>query len=148
MFNKQRWLLAIVVCLIASAFANSQSPWIGKYEFTENGGKNAGGTTIMVTHNLEILKSEDGLVATLESNGYQTSKDLLCLVKVQGNKALFYFEGYGDNNVFESYEKGQLMLTLEQKAEGGKATLLTHWNAFKPIVPKNEKNGKVYFAKL
>ena len=148
MLNKQRWLLTIIFCALLTTAVHSQSPWIGKYEFTENGGKNAGGTAIMVTHNLEILNSDDGLVATLESNGYQTSKDLLCVVKVQGSKALFYFEGYGDNNVFESYTKGQLMLTLERKAEKGKTTLLTYWNEFKPIVPKNEKNGKVYFAKL
>ena len=148
MFNKMRWLLANLFCVFLTTFALSQSPWLGKYEFTENGGKNAGGTVMMVTHHLEILKSEDGLVATLESNGYQTSKDLLCLVKVQGNKAMLYFEGYGDNNVFESYTKGQLMLTLEQKNEVGKKTLLTYWNEFKPIVPKNEKNGKVYFARL
>ena len=148
MFNKKRWLLANLFCVFLSTLAFSQSPWLGKYEFTEDGGKNAGGTRIMVTHHLEILTSDDGLVATLESNGYQTSKDLLCLVKVQGNKAMFYFEGYGDNNMFESYEKGQLMFTLERKTEGGKNTLLTYWNEFKPIVPKNEKNGKVYFARL
>lgn len=148
MFNKRSWLLANLLCVFLSAAAFSQKPWLGKYEFTEDGGKNAGGTRITVTHHLEILTSDDGLVATLESNGYQTSKDLLCLVKVQGNKAMFYFEGYGDNNMFESYEKGQLMLTLEQKTDGGKATLLTYWNAFKPIVPKNEKSGKVYFSRL
>ena len=148
MFNKKRWLLANLFSVFLATAALSQSPWLGKYEFTENAGKNAGGTVMMVTHHLEILKSEDGLVATLESNGYQTSKDLLCLVKIQGSKAMLYFEGYGDNNVFESYTKGQLMLTLEQKNDAGKKTLLTYWNEFKPIVPKNEKNGKVYFARL
>ncbi|PYS88646.1 MAG: hypothetical protein DMF62_09130 [Acidobacteria bacterium] len=148
MFNKSSWLLASAFCVFLAASAAAQSPWLGIYEFTENGGKNAGGTAIMVTHHLEILKSDDGLVATLESNGYQTSKDLLCLVKIQGNKAMLYFEGYGDNNMFESYNKGQLMLTLEERAEDGKSTLLTYWNAFKPIIPKNEKSGKAYFTKI
>ena len=123
---------------------SAQSPWLGTYEFTEDGGKNAGGSSIVVTHQVDVLNSDKGLVATVKSNGYQTAVDVLCLVKVKGNKAMFYFEGYGDDNMFENYSKGQLMFTLEK----GKSDLLTHWGVFKPIVPKNERPGKVYFAKV
>lgn len=147
MFNFRCSFKAIAVFLSLAATAFSQNPWLGVYEFNEDGGKNAGGTAIFVMHRLEIMTSDDGLIATLESNGYQTSKDLLCRVKVKGEKAYIYFEGYGENNVFESYEKGQLMLTLENKREGAKSTLLTYWGVFKPIVPKNEKSGKIYFKK-
>jgi hypothetical protein len=147
MINLKRSFTALALCLLFAAAAFSQKSWLGVYEFSEDGGKNAGGTPIFVTHRLEIMTSEDGLIATLESNGYQTSKDLLLRVIVKGEKALLYFEGYGENNMFESYTKGQLMLTLESKREGGKPLVLTHWAQFKPIVPKNEKSGKVYFAK-
>lgn len=147
MINLKRGLTALALCLLFATAAFSQKSWLGVYEFSEDGGKNAGGTPIFVTHRLEIMTSEDGLIATLESNGYQTSKDLLLRVIVKGEKALLYFEGYGESNVFESYTKGQLMLTLEAKREGGKPLVLTHWGQFKPIVPKNEKSGKVYFAK-
>ncbi|MGH9946658.1 MAG: DUF5991 domain-containing protein [Pyrinomonadaceae bacterium] len=128
-----------------SAF--SQNLWLGTYEFVEDGGKTAGGTVIVVTHQIDVLNSDDGLVATLKSNGYQTSVDLLCLVKVQGAKAMLHFEGYGDDNIFEPYTKGQLMLTLETKQDKGKNAILTHWAAFKPSIAKNEKSGKVYFAR-
>jgi hypothetical protein len=138
---------AIVLCLLFAAPAISQTAWLGVYEFNEDGGRNAGGTAIFVTHRLEIMTSDNGLIATLESNGYQTSRDLLCKVRVKGEKAFVYFEGYGENNIFESYQKGQLMFTLEKRNEGAKATLLTHWGLFKPVVPKNEKSGKVYFTK-
>jgi hypothetical protein len=147
MFNFRIVLTTLVLCLFCAASALAQNPWLGVYEFNEDGGKNAGGSPIFVTHRLEIMTSDDGLIATIESNGYQTSKDLLCKVKVKGAKAFIYFEGYGENNVFESYEKGQLMLTLEKKGGGAKPTLLTHWGAFQPIVPKNEKSGRVYFTK-
>jgi hypothetical protein len=147
MFNFKYAFAAIALCLLCPASAFSQNQWLGVYEFSEDGGKNAGGTTILVTHRLEIMTSEDGLIATIESNGYQTSKDLLCKVRIKGDKAYIYFEGYGENNVFESFQKGQLMMTLENKREGAKPTLLTHWGVFKPVVPKNEKTGKVYFTK-
>ena len=139
-----RTIAALAFAFIFSAAVFAQSPWIGIYEFVEDGGKNAGGTTIVVSHELQIMDSDKGLVATIKSNGYQTSVDILCLVKVEGNKATLFFEGYGDDNMFESYTKGQLILSLEDK---GKSTLLTHWGKFKPIVPKNEKNGKVYFVR-
>lgn len=147
MFNLKCSLAAVALCMLLSAAAFSQKAWLGVYEFNEDGGKNAGGTPIFITHRLEIMTSDDGLIATLESNGYQTSKDLLCKVKIKGEKAYIYFEGYGENNVFESYKKGQLMLTLENKREAAKLTLLTHWGVFKPVVPKNDKSGNVYFTR-
>lgn len=61
---------------------------------------------------------------------------------------MFYFETYGENNMFENYKKGDLLLTLERKNEKGKMQILTFWNKFQPVVPKNEKNGKVYFQKM
>jgi hypothetical protein len=145
MISFNRSLAAIAFCLFCVLASMAQNQWLGVYEFSEDGGKNAGGSPIFISHKLEIMNSDDGLIATIESNGYQTSRDLLCSVKVKGDKAYVYFLGYGDNNMFESYTKGQLMLTLESK--GGKDQVLTHWGAFQPIVPKNEKNGKVYFTK-
>jgi len=147
MISFNRSFAAIAFCLFCALASLAQNPWLGVYEFNEDGGKNAGGTPIFISHRLEIMTSDDGLIATIESNGYQTSRDLLCSVKIKGEKAYVYFLGYGDNNVFESYTKGQLMLTLESKGEAGKSSILTYWGAFKPIVPRNEKNGKVYFTK-
>jgi hypothetical protein len=147
MISFNRSVATIAFCLLCAIATFAQNPWLGVYEFNEDGGKNAGGTVIFISHRLEIMNSDDGLIATLESNGYQTSKDLLCSVKIKGEKAYVYFLGYGDNNVFESYTKGQLMLTLESKIVAGKPSFLTYWGEFKPIVPKNEKNGKVYFTK-
>jgi len=140
-----RTIAALAVVFICSAAVLAQSPWIGVYEFVEDGGKTAGGTGIVISHEIQIMNSDNGLVATIKSNGYQTSVDILCLVKVAGSKASLFFEGYGDDNMFESYSKGQLVLSLEQ--EKGKSTILTHWGAFKPSVAKNEKTGKVYFVR-
>jgi hypothetical protein len=133
------WLLCLTVC--------AQSEWLGTYEFGEDGGKTAGGTVIFVMHQVDILESEDGLIAMIQSNGYQTSRDLVATAKIEGSKLLVYFNSYGENNVFETYKKGDLLFTLEQKTVKGELNILTYWDKFQPVVPKNEKSGKVYFQK-
>lgn len=138
-------LCLILCCVLFTGNISAQSSWAGSYEFGEDGGKNAGGTTIFISHQLDVTDTGDGLIATLQSNGYQTSKDLQCTAKIDGKKLLIYFESYGENNIFETYKKGDLLLTLEEKIEKGKPVLITYWGAFLPIVPKNEKTGKVYF---
>jgi hypothetical protein len=136
-----------VVLLLLSIVSNAQTDWKGSYSFSENGGKNAGGTTIFISHELEIFDGGEGLVARLQSNGYQTSADLVCSTKVEGSKLMIYFQSYGENNMFEPYSPGDLLLTLERKAAKGKYVVLTYWGKFTPSIPKNEKSGKVYFEK-
>ena len=140
--------LAIVcLMLLAAVSAAAQDVWVGQYSFDEDGGRNAGGTPIFIAHELNVVKTDDGLIATLQSNGYQTSKDLNCKAKINGNKLEIYFDSYGENNVFEPYKPGDLLLTLEHRTGKGKVDMLTFWGKFTPIVPKNEKTGKVYFVK-
>lgn len=125
----------------------AQKDWVGTYTFDEDGGKNAGGTVIFIAHQMTVMETDDGLIANVESNGYQTSKDLNCKAKVNGNKLEIYFDSYGENNVFETYENGDLLFTLERRTSKGKPELLTFWGKFTPIVPRNEKTGRVYFVK-
>lgn len=146
-----RYGLILTILLVLNLIANAASPqdiWIGSYEFGEDGGKTTGGTVIYIHHDLAVMSGDDGLIATLKSNGYQTSKDLMCKAKAEANKLMIYFESYGEDNVFESYTKGDLLLTLEKRTDKGKAVILTHWGKFLPIVSKNERPGKIYFVKL
>ena len=140
-----------IACLLLTIFltvaASAQREWVGAYEFEENGGRTAGGTAILISHRLEVVETDDGLVGMLQSNGYQTSKDLVGKAKIEGARLLLYFDSYGENNVFEPYAPGDLLLTLERKSVKGKTELLTFWNKFQPAVPQNEKTGKVYFRK-
>ncbi len=138
------WSFLILMFNLA---VQAQSSWIGSYEFNEDGGKNAGGTAIFIEYQLGIKQTENGLMAMLQSNGYQTSKDLICTAKADGDKLSVYFESYGENNIFESYEPGDLLFTLERKTVKNKTEILTFWNKFLPVVPKNGKSGKLYFVK-
>ena len=138
-------ILQIAVVLLAVAtIARAQADWKGSYVFTEDGGKNAGGSALLITHQVDVIEGGDGLAASIQSNGYQTSADLVCSAKVQGAKLLFYFESYGENNMFEPYEQGDLLFTLERKGK----TLVTHWGKFSASIPKNQKSGKIYFEKI
>ena len=136
-----------VVLLVLALNAAAQTDWKGSYYFGEDGGKNAGGTKMFIEHTLEIFDGDNEIAATLQSNGYQTSADLVCTAKVQGAKLMLYFQSYGENNMFEKYQPGDLLLTLEKKSVKGKAVVLTYWGKFTPAIEKNEKPGKVYFEK-
>lgn len=139
-------ILQIVVVLISTATAiSAQSNWNGNYTFDENGGKNASGIAILISHELSVFDDGDGaLAARLESNGFQTSEDLVCSAKVVGSKLFIYFQSYGENNMFEPYKVGDLLFTLERKTE---KLILTHWGKYTASIPRNEKSGKVYFER-
>ena len=145
-FMRLRYLHILAIFLLAASVPG-QASWAGTYTFDEDGGKTAGGTSILVTHVLEIIETDDGFAAVLKSNGYQTSRDLNCNTRNDGAKLFIFFESYGDDNVFEPYSAGDLLLTLERKSAKNGETVLTTWGAFKPVSKKNEKPGKVYFVK-
>jgi hypothetical protein len=136
---------ALVLLLATAAFA--QSPWAGSYIFEENGGRTAGGTAIFITHDLNVMDGGDGLTATIQANGYQTSKDLMCTATAEGTKLMIYFESYGENNVFESYSKGDLLLTLERKKFRGNDVIVTNWGKYTSITEEKPVSGKVRFVK-
>lgn len=138
---------ACLFIIILCSFVQAQTSWIGNYEFDEDGGKTVGGSAIFITHELEIKQIGDGILATIQSNGFQTSIDLIGTVKTEGDRLLIYFDSYGENNMFEKYEQGDLLLTLEKKTGKNKTGILTYWNKFQPVIEKNEKSGKVYFKK-
>ena len=142
-----RFLGIAAVSFLFSATVDAQTDWKGSYYFGEDGGKNAGGIAVLISHELEILDGADGLAATLESNGYQTSAELVCTAKIEGQKLLIYFQSYGENNMFEPYKQGDLLFTLERKTEKGKTVIITHWGKFTPAIPRNHKSGKIYFEK-
>lgn len=138
-------VLMTTVFFCVSAFA--QNPWVGSYEFDEDGGKTGAGTPIYIVHQLDILETDDGLIAIIQSNGFQTLRDLIATTKIVGNRLNIYFENYGENNSLQPYKSGELLFSLERKSTKDTTEFLTFWDKFQPGVPKNEKSGKVYFKK-
>jgi hypothetical protein len=130
----------------AGTIIQNKSVWEGFYEFSEDGGRTAGGTPILVEHLITIYQENNSLLAELTSNGYQTARNLVGEVRVEGNRARIHFRSYGDVNTFKAYEAGQLLLTLVRSGTRGKARILTYWGAFQPAV-QPLRSGRVYFKK-
>ena len=143
----RKFVFAALGLLLLSFHSNAQTDWKGSYFFDENGGKNAGGSVILISHELNVFDSGEGLAERFQSNGYQTSTYIVCSLKSVGSKLMVYFQSYGEDNMFEPYAPGDLLLTLERKTEKGKQVLLTYWGKFAPDIPKYAKTGKVYFEK-
>lgn len=143
----KRAVLSLVFALACVSAAFTQAEWVGTYSFEEDGGRNAGGTAIYIVHELVVMETDGGFRGTLKSNGYQTSKDLNVTAKVKGTKLEIYFDSYGEDNVFETYSPGDLLLTLETRTAKGKTELLTWWGKFTPVIPEKPKTGKVFFVK-
>jgi hypothetical protein len=133
--------------LFFSVFVHAQKSWIGTYEYGEDGGKNAGGAAIYISHEINVERNGDKLSAFISSQGYMTSRALNCTTEIAGNRLKIYFSDYGEDNMFEPYKKGDLLLTLERKRVKGKNVILTYWNKFEPAALAKWKNGRVYFTK-
>lgn len=142
-----RGFCGLIFLLCFAVFAHAQSIWTGTYEFSEDGGKTAGGSVIFIKHKIDITEENGKRDAHITSNGFQTSRDVYADAKISGDKLLLYFREAGEDNFTSKYEKGDLLLTLERKEIEGKTKILTEWNAFGPMIEKNEKSGEVYFEK-
>ena len=138
---------AAILCGLTLGAAFGQSAWKGNYAFTEDGGRNGGGSTMVVTHRIKVFETRGGLRARLTSNGYETSRDLNCSAKVKGNKLSLFFESYGPDNVYDTQEEGDLMVTLERRTVRGRPAIVTYWGKLTPIVIKNKRQGRVYFTR-
>jgi TonB family protein len=145
MKNNRKIVLIPLLILALTVFADAQTGWTGEYFFGEDGGETSGGTKIYIAHTLSISEKDGRLNAHLYSQGYQTSRDIYADGKTEGDKLLLHFREKGADHILGEYEKGDLLLTLEQKTKDGKPVILTHWGKFEPVVPANEKSGEIYF---
>jgi hypothetical protein len=139
-------LILLVVSLFFVFSANAQKNYVGSYEFSEDGGQTAGGTAILVGHDLQIKSNG---TATLTANGFQTARDYLCKTKLVGSKLQIIFKKYNREgvNTFKTYKGGEILLTLQWKTVKGKKVLWTTFGKYQPSVNDAKKGGGIYFKK-
>ena len=143
--NKLLILLVLSVAFVFSANAQVAN-YVGKYEFSEDGGRTAGGTAIFVGHDLKI--NADG-TGRLTAAGYQTSKEIFVKTNVVGKKLQIVFNKYDEDgtNSFTPYTGGEVLFTLEWKTIKGKKVLWTTFGQYEPVVNNAKKAGGIYFKK-
>lgn len=122
--------------------------WLGVYEYTESPGRTAGGTGIVISHEIYVYEEGDRLFARITAQGYQTSRAMRCDARVEGNRLRLYLNRYEEDNMFEPYRVGELLLTLERRQRGGRTIILTYWHAMQPVsAERRAPNGRVYFRR-
>ncbi len=141
--NKLLILLMLSVAFVFSA--NAQTNFVGSYEFYEDGGKTAGGTAVVVGHDLTINADGSG---KLTAAGYQTSKDMFIETKSAGSKLQILFIKFGEDQAGPTdLEAGTLLLTIEYKTVKKKKVLWTTFGQYNPAVFDAKKGGGIYFKK-
>ena len=144
---KRLALATATMAIVAfGAAARAEAPdWAGTYSYTESGGRTAGGTGIVITHEIAVTRAGGQYKAEITANGYQTQTRIFALGAATGNKLQLRFEKDGAEQMFEGrYRPGALLLELER---GGGRRLLTHWGAYTPAASARFRNPGVYFKR-
>lgn len=157
----------LMLSVAFAAMAMGQNPirripdyntWEGTYTFLENGGKTAGGISILIEHKITIYRDSDSLMANIDADGYQTAVAIACETLVSGRRIdLLYknrrevdtssqkFDSVG--GVRDRYRRGELLLTLEKPLSLRSSRITTYWIGYQPVEMRS-KNGRVYFRKV
>jgi|ERR1700730_6150829 len=157
----------LMLSVAFAAMAMGQNPirripdyntWEGTYTFSENGGKTASGTSILIEHKVTIYRVSDRLMANIDADGYQTAVAINCDTAVSGRRIdLLYknrrevdmssqeFDSAG--GIRDRYRRGELLLTLEKPLSSRSSRITTYWVGYQPVEIRS-KNGRVYFRKV
>jgi hypothetical protein len=152
--SRRRGSWHTVLCLVGGAAfalaagaaqAQTRDEWSGTYGYTEDGGRTAGGTGIVVTHEIAVARAGGAWRAEITANGHQTQTQIHALGTVVGNRLQLRFERDGEDQMFKGrYRAGALLLELERPVRGG---LLTHWHAYTPATMERYANPGTYFRR-
>lgn len=138
------FLIAILMPLIGAP-AGAAEPWIGTYTYVEYGGRTAGGTGIVVTHEVSVTAAAGALAATIEAKGYQYQEHIVADAAPVGNRLVIRFRRDGPGQVFKDrYKPGDVLLEFERRDA---RTLLTHWRAYTPATRERFRNPGAYFLR-
>ncbi|HEY7610764.1 MAG TPA: DUF5991 domain-containing protein [Alphaproteobacteria bacterium] len=134
-----------VTIVVAGPAAAEGPDWPGTYTYTERGGRTAGGTGIVVGHQIVVTREGGRYKAEITASGYQTSVQVFAIGEAAGAKLALRFARDGEDQTFKNqYQPGALLLELE-RASGGR--LLTHWRALTPATRERFANPGVYFKR-
>lgn len=145
MFRGLRVAVAGMAIFVAGAAAAEGPDWSGTYTYSEQGGRTAGGTGIVVGHTIAVTREGGRYKAEITASGYQTRVQIFAVGEAAGTKLALRFEKDGDDQVFKNqYQSGALLLELERASDG---RLLTHWRALTPATRERFPNPGFYFRR-
>lgn len=112
--------------------------WIGEYSFEEFSPPNQ-----MMFYNITIFKEGDKHYANIYIDGFQTMQRLQARLIQTEMYVSLAFDKYLPDNLYEPYEKGDILLSFIINNSG---ELITDWGKIQPMLLSNQEEG-VYFIK-
>ena len=92
-------------------------------------------------YEVSIYNEDSNYNAQINIDGFQTITRLQAKVIGDENSIKLVFEKYLPDNIFEPFNKGDLLLRFDKK----KSKLTTFWGGLQPMLERNNESGKVYF---
>lgn len=93
-------------------------------------------------YSLSIYKENDYYYSELYIFGFQTNQHILA--KVTGNQDFINlrFKDYFPDNVFETYEKGEILLSLKKDD----TELITYWGELQPMLIDTKSGAACFYV--
>lgn len=110
--------------------------WIGDYTFSEFSPPDQN-----MFYSITIYKEDSNYYADIIIFGFQTLSELRATVLGEENSIKLVFEKYLPDNMYEPYNKGDILLSFEKR----NSLLYTTWGKLEPMLKSNVKLGEVYF---
>lgn len=137
--------LAMLALAAGAATAEAPDPWSGTYIYSEYGGRTAGGTGIVVTHEIAVKREGGRYRAEITANGFQTARHLFAIGEVAGARLKLSLEREGEEHMFKGrLQPGALLLEFERRTGRG---VYTHWHAYAPATRERYANPGNYFRR-
>ncbi len=116
----------------------SLDSWVGDYSFNEYAPPDQN-----MFYSIYIFKEGIYHYAEIYIDGFQTMLRLKARVIENGDGIDLLFDSYLPDNLFDIYEKGDHLLSLERSG----SKLLTYWALIEPMLSENKAAGGAYFEK-
>lgn len=117
---------------------NIMDSWIGEYGFNEFAPPNQN-----MFYSISIDKNKNDYYADITIFGFQTNIRVRAKIVGDENFIKLLFNKYLPDNVYEPYEKGDVLLSFKKSNE----EIYTYWGEIRPMITKNYKSGEIYFLK-
>ena len=135
-------LMALLCGHAAWAQGHGDGSWDGRYRYSANYGKTAGGSAMGVDYQITLA----GSACRITLDGFQTEETLLCQAVPDGPRLTLRFVSHCDGaptNAYgvRVYQSGQPLLMLERP---GKQPLRTTWLGLRGLDGKTPKPGHTF----
>ena len=110
--------------------------WVGEYSFSESSPPDQN-----IEYFISINQDNNQYYAQINIDGFQTMQRLKARVLGDENYIQLIFEKYLPDNLFELYDKGDLLLRLKRENE----EIYTFWEKMNPMLDSNRQSGQICF---